>query len=237
MTIEGEITYFGYDPIGKKFKVLCLTWSRSGTIQHQVLTLGTTGKLLWRKISCCLSYSPLDDGICINGILYYTAYVKERMIVCFNVRSEKFDFIIIWRPDEFSFMEQTNYTLINYKGKLGVVDIRGYDDGFVLWILEDAEEHKWSKHILVTPLQWNAIHAFAVGVTGRGEIVLSPKYAEEDPFYISYYNLESNTMVRVRVVIPGFELLKGYSVYTFPNYVEDEANYVINCFIELFKTM
>ncbi|KAG7600572.1 F-box associated domain type 3 [Arabidopsis suecica] len=212
--------YFGYDPIGNKFKVLCLTWSYCGTLQHQVLTLDT-GKVLWRKIPCCISYYPRNDGICINGVLYYTASATESMIVCFNVRSEKFDFITR-RPEKFYLMKRTS-TLINYKGKLGLVDTQDYDDGFVLWVLEDSEEHKWSKHILVTPLQWNAVHAFVVGVTGRGEIVLSPKYAEEDPFYISYYNLESNTMVRVEVVILDLNFLKGidYRVYTFPNYVED----------------
>ncbi|XP_020866223.1 LOW QUALITY PROTEIN: putative F-box protein At1g55070 [Arabidopsis lyrata subsp. lyrata] len=149
--------YFGYDPIGNKFKVLCLTWSHRGTLQHQVLTLGTE-KLWWRKIPCCISYSPRNDEICINGVLYYTASANDSIIVCFNVRSEKFDFITR-RPEKFYLMKRTS-TLINYKGKLGLVDTQDYDDGFVLWVLEDSDEHKWSKHILVTPLQWNAVHAF-----------------------------------------------------------------------------
>ncbi|EOA37841.1 hypothetical protein CARUB_v10011430mg [Capsella rubella] len=204
-------TYFGYDPTGNKFKVLCLTWSRRGTFQHQ--------------IPCCISYSPLNDGVCINGVLYYAG---NYMIVCFNVRSEKFDFINE-TPEKLRFMWRT-LTLISYKGKLGLLaDTRRDDDDrfvfwldddrFVFWVLEDAEEHKWSKHTLVTPFQLSVL---AVGVTDRGEIVLSPKYAEGGPFYISYYNLESNTVVRVRLVIPGLELLKGRCrVYTFPNYVED----------------
>ncbi|XP_023644564.1 putative F-box protein At1g61060 [Capsella rubella] len=189
-------TYFGYDPTGNKF-----------------------------KIPCCISYSPLNDGVCINGVLYYAG---NYMIVCFNVRSEKFDFINE-TPEKLRFMWRT-LTLISYKGKLGLLaDTRRDDDDrfvfwldddrFVFWVLEDAEEHKWSKHTLVTPFQLSVL---AVGVTDRGEIVLSPKYAEGGPFYISYYNLESNTVVRVRLVIPGLELLKGRCrVYTFPNYVED----------------
>lgn len=48
------LTYFEYDPINKKFKELCLTWSHLGTLQHQVVTLETGKRLLWRKIPCCM---------------------------------------------------------------------------------------------------------------------------------------------------------------------------------------
>ncbi|WZZ27894.1 hypothetical protein YC2023_011295 [Brassica napus] len=37
--------YFGYDPIGRQFKMLCKTTSNT----HHVLTL-ETGKRLWRRI-------------------------------------------------------------------------------------------------------------------------------------------------------------------------------------------
>ena len=40
-----ERFYFGYDPIGRQFKVLCKTTSNT----HHVLTL-ETGKRLWRRI-------------------------------------------------------------------------------------------------------------------------------------------------------------------------------------------
>ncbi|KAG7600517.1 F-box domain [Arabidopsis suecica] len=43
-------SYFGFDPISKQFKVLCMTWSRYGTPNtHRILTL-ETGKRLWRTI-------------------------------------------------------------------------------------------------------------------------------------------------------------------------------------------
>ncbi|XP_010481183.1 PREDICTED: putative F-box protein At1g55070 [Camelina sativa] len=167
--------YFGYDPIGNKFKVLCLTWSQRGTLEHQVLTLEDTGrKLMWRKIPCCISYSPLDDGVCINGVLYYNIVsLGKCMIVSFNVRSEKFDFInMIPQTQSIRFRDRTP-TLC----KLCAVD-----GSFVFWVLEDAEEeHKWTKHILVDPFKWNPKHVFAVGVTDRDEIVLSPKYALRRP--------------------------------------------------------
>ncbi|AAF69539.1 F12M16.26 [Arabidopsis thaliana] len=66
-TIGTKRFSFGYDPISKKFKVLCVTWSPCGTLPniHQVLTL-ETGERLWRTI-----HDPIEkvsfvniDGMC-----------------------------------------------------------------------------------------------------------------------------------------------------------------------------
>ncbi|EOA38763.1 hypothetical protein CARUB_v10010949mg [Capsella rubella] len=87
---------FGYDPLGEQFKVLRITWLRKGTQEwlgeYHVLTLGT-GNLSWRKIQCRILHYPLEDnGICINGVLYYPARLStgKHTMVCFDVRSEKF---------------------------------------------------------------------------------------------------------------------------------------------------
>ncbi|CAH8255544.1 unnamed protein product [Arabidopsis lyrata] len=75
---NGKVRYsFGYDPIEKQFKVLRITWLRSGShersSEYQVLTLGF-GNHSWRKIQCRIVHYPLEDnGICINGVLYYPA--------------------------------------------------------------------------------------------------------------------------------------------------------------------
>ncbi|KAG7600454.1 F-box associated interaction domain [Arabidopsis suecica] len=65
-------SYFGFDPSSKKFKVLCMTWSRYGTPNtHRILTL-ETGKRLWRMIQDpVLPHYSWYDEICINGVLYY----------------------------------------------------------------------------------------------------------------------------------------------------------------------
>ncbi|CAL9218949.1 unnamed protein product [Arabidopsis halleri] len=216
------INYFaiGYDPINKQFKVLCITSVHHGTgagldtHQHQVLTFETGRRnLFWRKIQCCRHYYAHRylKGICINGVLYYAAATSmQPAIVCFDVRSEKFDFIT-WKPP----------TLINYKGKLGA--IKNTDHDLVLWVLEDGEKHKWSKHIFVKPLQlpeWNAMNV-DFGVTGKGEVVFCPIYDPQVPFYIFYYNLEGNTVVRVRVEVPESQGLKRRLFRAFPNYIED----------------
>jgi len=53
----------------------------------------------WRKIKCSLTHGIASEGIWINGVYYYLGDMSKTMtatafvIVCFNVRSEKFEFI------------------------------------------------------------------------------------------------------------------------------------------------
>lgn len=58
-------------------------------------------------------------------------------------------------------------------------------------------------------------------MTSRGEIVFYPRYAIKVPFYIFYYNLERNTVVKVRVEVPEFKGFRGVCIKAFSNYVED----------------
>ena len=79
----------------------------------------------WRMIECSVSHCPesKDNEICIDGVLYYLAVgsgsweTSMTMIVCFDIRSEKFKFIV----DEA--FKDINYpsSLINYKGNLGIL--------------------------------------------------------------------------------------------------------------------
>lgn len=188
--------------------------------QHQVLTLENGGKdLLWRNIDCCNKGQTEigRKGQCIiNGVLYYPPSVdNKKMIVCFDVRSERFE-LISWRSSN----------LINYKDKLGAVDDNDVDH-FALWVLVERE---WSKHVYEKSLPWRTLrtaYGHIVGVTDRGEVVFSPKYGVKSPFYIFYYNLESNSAVRVRVDGPGFECLKWNLLYTSSNYVEADVTSVL----------
>ncbi|CAL9218870.1 unnamed protein product, partial [Arabidopsis halleri] len=188
-------SYFGFDPISKQFKVLCMTWSRYGTPNtHRILTL-ETGKRLWRTIQDpVLPHYSMGDGICINGVLYYEASFKESRsykIVCFDFTFEKFSFIKLDKD----MVRGQKLTLFNYKGKLGAnQDIGLWCTGnFALWVLEDAGKHKWSKLLCVLPPLWDNIvnTHMMVGMTVTGEIVYSP-YAGylSNPFDIFYYNIE-----------------------------------------------
>ncbi|CAL9242020.1 unnamed protein product [Arabidopsis halleri] len=91
------MSYFGYDPVEKQYKVLSVTWSK-GSKEYQVLTL-RIGEPSWRIIKCCRPhiYHPLHKGVCINSVLYYTCTItgllEDSMIVCFDFKSEKYRFI------------------------------------------------------------------------------------------------------------------------------------------------
>ncbi|CAA7018476.1 unnamed protein product [Microthlaspi erraticum] len=214
-------SYVGYDPINKQFKVLCMSWS----FYYWLLTLGSTGKPLWRSIECNINISVhkgayIVGEIYINGVVYSGAhYIEEScMIVCFDFSSEKFSFIKI---DE----GVLRGTLVNYKGKLGVLVKDDYHYQLVLWVLEeDAGVHKWSKSLCVQSrislLERIGDYFHILGITGAGEIVFTT-YRQSDRFYIVYYNIESNTFARVN--IQGFEHFKDPYITPriFLDYVEN----------------
>ncbi|XP_010463034.1 PREDICTED: putative F-box protein At5g42430 [Camelina sativa] len=78
-------SFLGFDPIDKQYKVLLINKIGDGERAYHILTLG----------------SGIMRRICINEVLYYLAglpderykYGSVGVVVCFNVRSEKFTFI------------------------------------------------------------------------------------------------------------------------------------------------
>ncbi|XP_009135907.1 putative F-box protein At1g53360 [Brassica rapa] len=226
--------YLGYDPMSKQFKVLCMTTNfspfdvRDNT--HQVLTLESGKKRVWRTIERKFHFEEsyrISGDICINGVLYFAAALGlSSMIVCFDIRSEKFSFINTKKD-----VEQGHYTysftLFNYKGRLGIYHEEDscYQIGrIVFWVLEDAENHKWSKHIYkLCPLEWNLIrYSMFVGMAGTGEFVWSSSYKDSpNSFYLSFYSLESETFTKVN--IQGFDELKQHHrfISTYLDYVEN----------------
>ncbi|KAG7600455.1 F-box associated interaction domain [Arabidopsis suecica] len=217
-TTSFKRSYFGFDPISKKWKVLYMEWSRYGTPKSTYVLTLKTGKCLWRKIQDpVFPHTPTCDEICINGALYYGASLKGSYIytiVCFDFRFEKFGRIKINGDHK--------WTLFNCKGKLGAhqYNLWGYEK-LTLWVLEDAEKHKWSKSICILPsivYKKNTI----VGMTSSGELVFTP-YAcyLSNSFYIFFYNIEKKTYTRVN--IKGFEEFKHQFtlVHTFLDFVEN----------------
>ncbi|ESQ28773.1 hypothetical protein EUTSA_v10019461mg [Eutrema salsugineum] len=221
-SVGGVSSLLGFDPIDKQFKVLFMTtqYSGEGTCyqEHQVLTLGT-GNLSWRMtvaepeimIECPIKQIyPGNSEICINGVLYYVAWVASQVspgILCFNVRSEKFS--VIYNPEDL--VIRSDSTLVNYKARC-----------LELWVLVDAEKHEWSRHIYALPSSWKNVVAqaliFVVGVISTNEFVLSPCYLV-DPFYVFYYNIEKNTIRRVE--IQGMDAFKHCSFHISIDLVED----------------
>ncbi|VYS51846.1 unnamed protein product [Arabidopsis thaliana] len=242
-TYRKAYSFFGFDPIGKQYKALSIAYP-SDPGRHKILTLGD-GDLTWRKIKCPVPRPGIKgDGICINGVLYFLAERNELesdyVIVCFDVRSEKFTYIDVERICR----------LINYKGKLAMIywedDVDIYEinhmagknlDKYLeenldvdatnelhVWVLEDVENQEWSKYAYTwTDDTFFRRHLSIAGATASGEIVFSMrKYTSKQPFYVFYFNPERNTLQRVET--QGFgEAFKAEtcSVRTFVNHVED----------------
>ncbi|AAG34246.1 hypothetical protein [Arabidopsis thaliana] len=200
-------SFFGYDPIEKQFKVLCITSSK----EHQVLTLGTGRKLSWRKIEYSYPHYPRkkSNGICINGVLYYRN--TNAMIVRFDVRSEEFRFVEIKMYVEI-------LSLINYKGKLGVLFPN--TDLAQLWVLDDTNKVEWSKHNFVFPdTTFEAIRA-----TDTGEMFCASS-CWRDSLYVSYYDLEKESVKKVKIkgIEDKLSIGKHHAneFFIFPNHVEN----------------
>ncbi|KAJ4912891.1 F-box associated ubiquitination effector family protein [Raphanus sativus] len=201
--------YLGYDPMGKQFKVLCMTTTASPyevrDNTHQVLTLGP-GKRFWRPVERKFHFEEnyiISNEICINGVLYFGDSSK---IVCFNVGSEKFSFINTNREMRYS-TSLCSLVLFNYKGRLGIYHrekLWSKINRIVFWVIEDAENHKWTKHICqLFPLENNMIaYRRFVGMTSTGKFVWS--YREPpNTLYLTFYNSESETFTKVNV--QGFD--------------------------------
>ncbi|KAG7654985.1 F-box-like domain superfamily [Arabidopsis suecica] len=239
-------SFFGYDPINKEFKVLCMTKSKFGVFgEHQVLTFGTGKELSWRKIKCDMAHypevvdyeasgypRPLYYGICINGVLYYLGRVHDDLdgfpdMVCFDIKFEKFSYIKKANGMKRNSGVNLQPTLVNHKGKIaklqaniGPGSIRY--TGIQLWVLEDAKKHQWSSYIYVVPPPWKNIIEETklrfVGTSDTGDIVLSPCNISNS-FYLLYYDPERNAIARVE--IQGMEAFKSHKSYAFLDYAEN----------------
>ncbi|CAN6988682.1 unnamed protein product [Brassica rapa subsp. trilocularis] len=231
---------FGYDPIDKQFKVLCMTRFNDGRDyhEHQVLTLGAPDRS-WRMLECCIPhYGDPPKEICINGVLYYKSINKSTetyLIVCFDVRSEMFSFIEVKVTLQRALLRGA---LRNCNGKLGlfISEDNGYFRSSVserstsvqLWVLEDVEKQEWSDHIYLLPALWKNLVGrdclFFAGVTLTNEIVLAPSFSSY-PFYLYYLNTKRNTVVARLVEIQGIDVSDYYMDHVVLDHVEDVKLY------------
>lgn len=169
---------------------------------QRIMTLGT-GELRWRCIPCSLPHVAKDEGICINGVLYYVGYTRQprqqfsrRLLVCFDVGSEIFSFI-----EEKQVVGCFDGVLFNYKSKLGGArtSYAGETLQLHMWVLEDVEKQKRSEYVYNLPenkfLRGNVS---VVGMTARGEILLISDNAYL-VLHLLYFNPESNTLQSVKI--------------------------------------
>ncbi|EOA28361.1 hypothetical protein CARUB_v10024565mg [Capsella rubella] len=198
--------YLGYDPVNDQYKALCkkMFTKPDEDEDHIVLTLGAGKTHTWRQIKGPPHhYAPLTRGICINGFVYYLAWTPDlpRVVVCFDVRSEKLSIIKLTLS---ACWDDSTSALINYKGELAYIIIDGCFLDF--WVLIDAKEHKWSNKFHQLYRHWwdsipvdvpISIH----GTNNVGEIIISPKYllCNLGHFPIIYYNVENEKVTKVQL--------------------------------------
>ncbi|CAL9246641.1 unnamed protein product, partial [Arabidopsis halleri] len=153
--------FFGYEPVYDEYKVLSTVWDvgeeeRVVRSEHQVLVLGPGA--YWRNTYSTIPpppHRPYSQGISINGVLYYGAWVDKNtcVVMSFDLSSEEFNLIEL--PVEAGIIWHTaRANLINYKGKLTVFEYSrlAFDASVDLWVLENAGKKNWSNKTMVLPL-------------------------------------------------------------------------------------
>ncbi|KAL1207094.1 putative F-box protein [Cardamine amara subsp. amara] len=229
---KGIAVFLGYDPIEGKHKLVCMP--RDNTCDEcRILTLGSSQES-WRKIKTNHKHQPTYRyyGQCINGVVYYQAYIdhngkKNPAIMSFDVKSEKFDMIEL--PCG-SFVKM----LIPYHGKLACVSNntmnKGVVDGITLWTLEDGEKHKWSSKQFLAPFAYRSMETDfkLAGITHAGEFIYVPS-TFLNSFYILYFDPKNNNFRKVefrgvadQVFRLGNELgeKRLNRLHTFPHHIQ-----------------
>ncbi|KAG7560602.1 F-box associated interaction domain [Arabidopsis thaliana x Arabidopsis arenosa] len=180
-------SYFGHDPVHDEYKVLSTTWiiteEHNVRSEHQVLVLGPGAS--WRSTQSRTlppPHHPFSQGIAINGMLYYGAWVDANkcVLMSFDLTLEEFNLIEL--PVEAGIIWHTyRANLVNYRGKLAVFEYSKLevDASVDLWVMEDVKKKKWSKNTLVLPLsQMNFVHGDQLVMQGTsrcGELRLGLK--------------------------------------------------------------
>lgn len=174
--------YLGYDPIDNDYKVSVCSIKRAipkprnkcGLVKEiHILTLGAGSS--WRVIQGNIPHhSPISQGLCINGVLYYRAFTGKKLnnhaIMSFDVRSEKLDLII--GPCMFRKISE----LTSYEGKLAVIFFERKSIGVIaLWVLETTAKEEWSKKTFVLP-NINVSKRFLTTDDNTGEIIIALTY-------------------------------------------------------------
>ncbi|CAN7076380.1 hypothetical protein Bca4012_075847 [Brassica carinata] len=172
--------FLGYDPIEGKHKLVCVPYKRTCYV-CRVFTLGSSQES-WRTVKTNCRHRPTGYtyGQCIEGVIYYLASSLEgddRVVMSFDVRSEKFDMIRLPSNSDWD-------VLITYKGRLGLFEIDYGITNRRLWILEDAEKHNWSGQDFLLPFGDLDARSFKLkGFTHAGEFIFVPEMTSQ-PAYI-----------------------------------------------------
>ncbi|CAA7018526.1 unnamed protein product [Microthlaspi erraticum] len=197
----------------------------------QVLTLGSAQES-WRTVNTKHKHlASIHTGRCIKGVIYYLADIYPTgvcVIMSFDVRYEKFSMIEL--PSVIS-----KDRVMTYDGKLACLDRRNYLRK--LWILEDAENHKWSSHDSISlPVgHFNeSLHTCfnLTGCTHAGEFVFVPSVFGKS-FYVLFWDPVRNSFRRfvLEGIVDDESLLNNgvqdgsmYALHACPNHIDSQMS-------------
>ncbi|KAG2291444.1 hypothetical protein Bca4012_007399 [Brassica carinata] len=201
--------HIGYDPVQDRYKVVCTVTTTSNKVgesitylsEQWVFLLGGDISSRWRKIPCQSSHFPLTQGLTIKGRMYYLAWIRDldHVLVSLDTSSEE---ISMLQAPEDNFYPLT-VTLIECCEKVAILHYIDLEiEGMMkLWVMEDAEKHRWSCKTLVFQSSqvdlFNKIKLGVVGTTRNGEVIFAP--LDTACFYIILYDLQKNHMRKVEI--------------------------------------
>ncbi|CAA7024560.1 unnamed protein product [Microthlaspi erraticum] len=226
---NSKTLFLGYDPIEGKYKVVCIRYKKVSYV-CRVLTLGSAQES-WRTVRTKHKHRAgyYTYGRCINGVIYYIARDQCKpsgfgfVIMSFDVRYEKFKMIEL--PSNID-----DPVLINYDGRLACSDSDNYnirirDNERRLWILEDAEKHKWSTQDYLLPFDPISRTDMKLrGVTTAGEFVYVPPSFLKS-YYILFLDPMGNSYRRFE-----FKGMADGGGESWPDYIVRHGMYDLNHF-------
>ncbi|CAA7032977.1 unnamed protein product [Microthlaspi erraticum] len=188
--------YLGYDERNDQYKIMRTMLPQDRSPENSVCTLrlGEQSSFSsWRRVESGKDYYfRMTNALCINGVVYYDAQKNLSnslvVIVSFDVASERL--LVMEEPKEHSLIR-----LINYQGKLGCF-CSTKDNGFSLWILDDAKKQIWSKAGVFSSSfcdSYRKLNLRTCGATDVGEIIFVSRLSS-GAYELFYYDLKKNNV-------------------------------------------
>ncbi|XP_006301361.2 putative F-box protein At1g70960 [Capsella rubella] len=213
---EKAITvFFGYDEVTNVFKVLAFDKSQGAKI-HQILTV-RSGTQSWRRIICEHDHSPVTEGLCKEGVLYYGALsnTDKSLVMSFNLRSEVFT--VIELPEG---VDTRMETLMNFNGKIALVK-ESPCNGTVQLMVRDEISGEWDMNWIVIS-DWKQtvedMMFYFKGTIGNQRLVFALDAAYKGSLFVLYYDRATRDVTKFE--IEGVVGDQFHSVRTFLDHID-----------------
>ncbi|OIT33469.1 f-box protein, partial [Nicotiana attenuata] len=222
LPVDDEIGHYhyslGFEPDNKKYKILRYNIAYIPK-RYWVITIGTSES--WREIKS-VPYSlslPAHGGVCIDGAIYFLGGYKNKVrLVAFNVRTENFKIISLWKDLQYMPGDRS-FHLIGLEDKLAAIDYSiMIMEEMDLWILERSDSsEEWGKHTIAFPHTLSSTTSY-VGIrfcrsTTDGEIVLINSNLKQN--WIFFYDLKKKSWRDIEIKEITGEKVEIMGIYSY----------------------